>query len=63
MISEPQTQNVEVPAVEKKNGAPKRNYKKKEPKAVETPVAKPKAQPKREKKQSIERQKMMTMKM
>ena len=68
MISETQTQSVEVPTVEKKNGAPKRNYKKKEPKAVETVaiVAKAKrssfreadkvaqAKPKREKKQSIE---------
>ena len=65
MISETQTQSVEVPTVEEKNGAPKRNYKKKEPKAVETVaiVAKAKrssfreadkvaqAKPKREKKQ------------
>ena len=38
MISETQTQSVEVPTVEKKNGVPKRekNYKKKEPKTVKT---------------------------
>ena len=58
MISETQTQSVEVPTVEKKNGAPKRNHKKKEPKAVETVaiVANPKAttRQKRDKKQSIQ---------
>ena len=37
MISETQTQSVEVPTVEKK----KRNYKKKEPKAVETQIETP----------------------
>ena len=47
MISE--TQSVEVPTVEKK----KRNYKKKETKAVEAPVAKPKAKPTRAKKQEM----------
>ena len=51
MISENQTQSVEVPTVEKKNGAPKRNYKKKEPKTVETVAIVAKAKPKREKKQ------------
>ena len=51
MISENQNQSVEVPIVEKKTGAPKRNYNKKEKPEVKP---KPKARPKREKKQSIE---------
>ena len=54
MISETQTQSVEVPTVEKKNGAPKRNYKKKEPKAVETVAIVAKSRQKRDKKQSIQ---------
>ena len=55
MISENQNQS-DVLTAEKKTGATKRNYKKKEPKTVETDVviSKPKPRPKREKKQSIE---------
>ena len=55
MISETQIQS-DVLTAEKKTGATKRNYKKKEPKTVETDVviSKPKPRPKREKKQPLE---------
>ena len=62
MISETKTQSDDVPTVEKKKGAPKRNYNKKEPKTVETeaviskPKAKPRPRPTREKKQPVETQ-------
>ena len=55
MNSENQNQCVDLTA-EKKTGAPKRNYKKNEPKTVETDVviSKPKPRPKKEKQQPIE---------
>ena len=55
MNSENQNQCDDITA-EKKTGATKRNYKKKEPKTVETDVviSKPKPRPKKEKTQPIE---------